>query len=724
MVSIEDASTGMDCVTYGRLAPRCEFGWFPCLAFTVNCTPKRATLARGTYWNPTRACSYFCQSAWRRRKFAGKRDPNQTSRLERSKIRCSAIDWSDLFHQETVVYEESTPLCVVQVPTSPIPGQKTGTSGIRKRTREVTQTPNFFENWFQSLFDVLVERYGRTSLNRATLVVGGDGREGNQAALRTLLRIAAANSLQRLIVLGPDAIATTPAISAAIRAAGALGGIALTASHNPGGADGDWGVKYNMENGGPAPDSFTSLIYERTLTISRYLEVEASDPEALCGRDGFDGVNFKRIQTVHRFRILPEGARDALQSPNPDRLPHSDGGRTFEIHLVDATATYVELMEGIFHFERLRALLRLPNFNMVYDAMYGSTGPFAFMIFGEKLGYWEYPWFRRGQYLPDFGGVHPEPNLENLADLVAEFFSDEDSPDFGAASDADGDRYLILGRKFVVQPSDSLAIMLDYALRPDFAAYCRFDGGLIRGVARSMPTSSAVDVVASRHNIRCYETPTGWKYFCNLLDAGLVSLCGEESCGAGGAHIREKDGLWAILFWLSILAYHNLQVAPGSKSTSVEDIVRAHWAHYGRNYYERWDFHGIERTTAERWMRNLERSVEGGEILSLRIDGPQLYAADVFHYQDPVDGSWARNQGVRLFFSSDRRMRAVLRLSGTSSADATLRVYLEKYVAPNDGDVQAVGELASSFVADIGRAALLYCGIVSELGRERPDLRA
>jgi phosphoglucomutase len=638
--------------------------------------------------------------------------------------RCCDIDADAFLDQETAVYEEATPLRVVRVPTKPIPNQKTGTSGMRKRTLEVAQTPHFLENWLQSLFDVLGHQLGKQALREGTMIVGGDGREWNLVALRKLWRIAAANGLGKLIVLGPDAIATTPAISAVIRATRAIGGIAFTASHNPGGLHGDWGVKYNMGNGGPAPDAFTAQIYERTKSIDRYFQLEATEPDALCGSDGLDGISVKRVNTIYRYHILRDQASDVDHSPSVGASGHRAHESIFEVHLVDATEEYVSLMERIFNFDHIRGLLKRPNFHMVFDAMHASTGPYVFEIFLERLRYSDYPWFRRGQYLPDFGGTHPDPNMENLADLVQEVFSDPDPPEFAAASDADGDRYLIFGKRFVVQPSDSLAVMLDYALNPDFSDYFRGDASPVRGVARSMPTSAAVDRVAEKYGLRCYETPTGWKYFCNLLDAGKISLCGEESCGAGSLHIREKDGLWAVLFWLSILAYCNKDREPEANRIGVEDVVRAHWAKYGRNYYERWDFDGVDRSTAEEWIRDLEQHVESGELLDAAQSDPKLYSADVFHYQDPVDGTWAHNQGVRLFFAPDRSTRAVIRLSGTSSTGATVRVYLEKYVSPHEGNVQYVGKEASNILADIGMATLALTGIPARLGRQQPDLRA
>ncbi|KAK4529918.1 hypothetical protein CCYA_CCYA02G0775 [Cyanidiococcus yangmingshanensis] len=663
--------------------------------------------------------------ATRRTKIAFVSRPPRKATRQSSHLQCCDFDANAFLNQGIAVYEEPTPLRVVRVPTKPIPNQKTGTSGMRKRTLEVAQTPHFLENWLQSLFDVLAEQLGADTLRQGTMIVGGDGREWNLVALRKLWRIAAANGLRKLIVLGPDAVATTPAISAVIRATKAIGGIAFTASHNPGGLYGDWGVKYNMGNGGPAPDAFTRLIYERTKSIDRYFQLEATQADALCGADGFDGISVKRVNTVYRFRILYDKEREInVTGPSHDTQSTDALESVFEVHLVDATEEYVSLMERIFNFDLIRGLLTRPNFRMVFDAMHGSTGPFAFEIFTERMRYWEHPWFRRGQYLPDFGGEHPDPSLQNLTELVQEVFTESDPPEFAAASDADGDRYLIFGRRFVVQPSDSLAIMLDYALRPDFAPYFRGAGNPPRGVARSMPTSAAVDRVAASHSICCYETPTGWKYFCNLLDAGKISLCGEESCGAGSVHIREKDGLWAILFWLSILAYNNRNREPEAPCVGVEDIVRAHWAKYGRNYYDRWDFDGIDGSRAQEWMRNLELRVENNDLIRAEQSEPKLYAADIFHYQDPIDGSWAFNQGVRLFFAPDRSSRAVLRLSGTSSAGATLRVYLEKYVSPDEGDVQSVGTEASRFLTDIGKATLLLTGILSELGCEQPNVLA
>lgn len=535
--------------------------------------------------------------------------------------------------------------------TQPIAGQRPGTSGLRKKVA-VFQQPHYLENFVQAIFDSLEGFAG------ATLVLGGDGRFHNLAAVQTILRMAAANGFGRVLV-GQGGILSTPAASCVIRKHGAFGGIILSASHNPGGPDGDFGIKYNTGNGGPAPEKITDAIYANTQQITRYLTVEAPEID--------------------------------LATP---------GTRTvgpMQVEVIDPVADHAELLATLFDFERIGAMLRRPGFRICFDAMHAVTGPYAHEIFVKRLGA-PAPSVINGVPLPDFGGGHPDPNPTYAEELVKTMFS-ADAPDFGAASDGDGDRNMIVGRHFIVTPSDSLAVLAANAhLVPGYAA------GL-KGVARSMPTSAAADRVAAALGIASFETPTGWKFFGNLLDAGKATLCGEESAGTGSDHVREKDGIWAVLFWLDILA---------ARGESVEAIVREHWRRFGRNFYSRHDYEGVDSAAANALMAHLRESLA---TLPGRVFGAETVAsADDFAYTDPVDGSLSTAQGIRIGLASGSRI--VFRLSGTGTEGATLRVYLERFEP--DAAKHAVDTQAA--LAPLIALADQLAGIRERTGRERPTV--
>ncbi|MBE9211125.1 alpha-D-glucose phosphate-specific phosphoglucomutase [Plectonema cf. radiosum LEGE 06105] len=498
------------------------------------------------------------------------------------------------------------------VSTQAFTDQKPGTSGLRKKVKTFEQ-PHYLENFVQSIFDSLEGYQGQT------LVLGGDGRFYNREAIQIILKMAAANGFGRVLV-GESGILSTPALSCIVRKYKAFGGIILSASHNPAGPDEDFGIKYNTDNGGPAPEKVTEAIYNRSKTIDAYKILEAEDV-------------------------------------NLDKLGSFELG-SMTVQVIDSVADYVELMQSLFDFDSIRQLLTAGDFRMCMDSLHAVTGPYAYALFEQRLGA-PAGTVHNGKPLEDFGGGHPDPNLVYAHELVDILFGDN-APDFGAASDGDGDRNMILGRNFFVTPSDSLAVLAANAkLVPAYSS------GLA-GVARSMPTSAAVDRVAAGEGIDCYETPTGWKFFGNLLDAGKVTLCGEESFGTGSNHVREKDGLWAVLFWLNILA---------SRKQSVEEIVREHWKTYGRNYYSRHDYEAVETLEANTLMENLRGSLS--TMKGKQFGKYQVEYADDFSYTDPVDGSISQNQGIRIGFTDGSRI--VFRLSGTGTQGATLRVYLESY---------------------------------------------
>jgi phosphoglucomutase len=539
---------------------------------------------------------------------------------------------------------------VQTIPTTPFQDQRPGTSGLRKKTRVFMQ-PHYVENFVQSVFDAVRETCGGDFRNEA-LVVGGDGRYFNRAAIQTIVCVAAANGFRHVRV-GRGGILSTPAMSAVIRRRGALGGLVLSASHNPGGIDGDFGIKYNVRNGGPAPESVTERVYALTLKISRYLTLQASD-----------------IDLDHEHTVAVGGT---------------------EVTVFDPLADYTALMEEIFDFDALRALFR-KGFRMAFDAMHGVTGPYAHHILERRLGAPEGT-VSRGQPLEDFGGLHPDPNQVHAADLVA-LMRRPDAPDMGAACDGDGDRNMILGRNFFVSPGDSLAVIAEQAR----ACIPGYRTGLT-GVARSMPTSTAVDRVARSQGIPCFETPTGWKFFGNLMDAEMCTLCGEESFGTGSDHVREKDGLWAVLCWLSILASNGKPLA-----TVVED----HWRRFGRSYYQRHDFENLNPQVASAMMEDLRRKLPA--LVATSLADSVVALADDFSYTDPVDGSVSTQQGLRILLADGSRI--ICRLSGTGTEGATLRLYLE--------GCRADGGLPIHQVLDpLLRAALDLLQMQERTGRER-----
>ena len=537
------------------------------------------------------------------------------------------------------------------VPTRPFTDQTPGTSGLRKRV-SVFQQPHYLENFVQAVLDAAALPAA------ATLVVGGDGRYYNREAIQVVLRIAAANGVGRVLV-GQAGVLSTPAASAVIRARQANGGIILSASHNPGGPNGDFGVKYNMSNGGPAPEQVTNAIARLTREITAYRTLDAPDVA---------------LDTIGEHRL-----------------------GDMVVQVVDPVADYAALMERLFDFGALRTLLSGGRFRMRFDAMHAVTGPYAREILERRLGA-PNGTVMNGEPLPDFGGGHPDPNLTYAHDLV-EAMRGDDAPDFGAASDGDGDRNMVLGRNFFVTPSDSLAVLAANAtLAPGYAR------GL-SGVARSMPTSAAADRVAAALGIECHETPTGWKFFGNLLDAGRITLCGEESFGTGSDHVREKDGLWAVLFWLNILA---------RRGESVEQIVRSHWRLYGRNYYTRHDYEEVPADGARAAMDRVKQQL--ATLPGSSIAGRRVTTADDFAYRDPVDGSVSERQGLRVMFEDGARI--VYRLSGTGTSGATVRIYIESY----EPDPSKQGMDAQDALRPLIDAAAALCDLRKNTGREAPTV--
>ena len=536
------------------------------------------------------------------------------------------------------------------IATTPFSDQKPGTSGLRKRV-PVFQQPHYLENFVQSIFDSISPPPG------ATLVVGGDGRYFNREAIQIIIKMAAANGLGRILV-GTGGILSTPAASCVIRKYATYGGIILSASHNPGGPDGDFGIKYNTANGGPAPEKITEAIFEMSKKIAQYRIADAPDVE---------------LDTQGEYAV-----------------------GDMAVSVFDPVDDYADMMESLFDFNAIRQLLS-GGFRIKFDAMHAVNGPYAREIFLNRLGAPESS-IMNCVPLPDFGNGHPDPNLTYAHELVEILYA-EDAPDFGAASDGDGDRNMILGRRFFVTPSDSLAILTANArLVPGYK-----EG--LAGVARSMPTSAAADRVASELGIPCYETPTGWKFFGNLMDAGKVTLCGEESFGTGSSHIREKDGLWAVLFWLNIVA---------CRHQSVEAITREHWAHFGRNVYSRHDYEGIPSDAANGVMKHLKDAfpdLPGQKFGSYTVD-----ICDDFSYTDPVDGSVSQSQGIRIIFTDGSRI--VFRLSGTGTEGATLRIYLEAY----DPDINHHHLDAQTALSELIGIAGQLSELSKRTGREQPTV--
>ena len=535
-------------------------------------------------------------------------------------------------------------------PTTPIANQKTGTSGLRKKV-SVFQQPHYLENFVQSIFDTIEHR------SRTTLVVGGDGRYFNLEATQIILKMAAANGFVRAVT-GQGALLSTPAVSHLIRKRGAIGGIVLSASHNPGGPDGDFGIKFNVANGGPAPESVTEAIYQRTTSIAGFSILEAPDVD--------------------------------LGKPGEVKL----GGLTVEI--VDPVADYARLMETLVDFDRIRKMFA-GGFRMCFDAMHAVTGPYAIEILEHRLG------AAKGTVIngvpkTDFGGHHPDPNLAHAHDLY-EMMIAPAGPDFGAASDGDGDRNMVVAPGLFITPNDSLAILTAHAHRAK-----GYKAGL-KGVARSSSTSVAVDRVAKKLGISCYETPTGWKFFGNLLDAGRITLCGEESFGTGSDHIREKDGLWAVLLWLDIIADLGLPA---------DRIVRDHWAEFGRDFASRYDYEDLPTEMAEALVNDLRArlpSLKGQKFAGLTVEN-----ADDFTYIDPVDGSKTTKQGLRVMFEGEAR--AILRLSGTGTSGATLRLYMQRYEPDVARQMDATAHMIKPVFAAINEIA----GIAERTGRFEPTV--
>lgn len=539
---------------------------------------------------------------------------------------------------------------ILTVSTTPYNDQKPGTSGLRKKVPHFQQ-PNYVQNFVQSIFDSLEGFLGQT------LVLGGDGRYYNREVIQIVLKMAAANGFGKVMV-GRGGILSTPATSNIIRKYKAFGGIILSASHNPGGPTEDFGIKYNAENGGPAPEKITDAIFALSKQIDKYMISDAPDID-------IDVPGMKSLENM-------------------------------EVHVFDPVEDYAALMETLFDFPAIKAKIG-SGFRVVFDAMSAVTGPYAKEILENRLGAAKGS-VRNFVPLPDFGGHHPDPNLVHAKDLYDEMMG-PDAPDFGAASDGDGDRNLIIGKGIFVTPSDSVAMLSANAhLAPGYAK------GLA-GIARSMPTSGAADRVAEKLGIGIYETPTGWKFFGNLLDAGMATICGEESAGTGSNHVREKDGLWAVLLWLNILAVRN---------ESAKDIVTKHWAAFGRNYYSRHDYEEIETGAANGLVDNLRSQL--ATLPGQKFGELTVQTADDFAYHDPVDHSVSEHQGIRILFEGGSRV--VFRLSGTGTSGATLRVYIERYepdASRHDLDTQQA-------LADLIAVADQIAGIKSRTGRDKPSV--
>jgi phosphoglucomutase len=546
---------------------------------------------------------------------------------------------------------------VIVTPTQPFNDQKPGTSGLRKKVK-VFQQAHYLENFVQSLFDTL------TVPNDAVLVIGGDGRYHNRQAIQTIISMAAANGFARVLI-GQGGILSTPAASHVIRKYKSFGGMVLSASHNQGGVNGDFGIKYNINNGGPAPEKITDEVFAKSKVISEY---KVSD--------------------------LPTVDIDTIGEKNFEGMV---AGHSFTVQVIDAVQDYADLMQSLFDFKAIKQLLA-SGFEMKFDAMHAVTGPYAKEIFVNRLNA-PIESLMNCEPSEDFGGGHPDPNLTYAEDLVNIMFAGEDALDFGAASDGDGDRNMILGQNFFVTPSDSLAVLAANAtLVPAYA-----NG--IAGVARSMPTSGAVDRVATKFNVPCFETPTGWKFFGNLMDAGKVTLCGEESFGTSSNHVREKDGLWAVLFWLNIIA---------AKKMGVEAILKAHWLEYGRNVYSRHDYEAIPTEAADSVIAHIKSQFSS--LPNQKFGHYTVKLCDDFSYHDSIDGSVSNNQGIRILFTDGSRI--VFRLSGTGTEGATLRIYLEAY-EPDSTKHHLDAQVA---LAEMIQIALQISQLIEKTGRVAPTV--
>jgi phosphoglucomutase len=537
------------------------------------------------------------------------------------------------------------------VATRPFEGQRPGTSGLRKKVKVFAQ-PHYLENFVQAIFDT------QRGLDGGTLVLGGDGRYYNRTAIQTIVRMAAANGVARLLV-GQAGILSTPAASCIIRKHRTQGGIVLSASHNPGGPEEDFGIKFNAPNGGPAPESITEAIYARTQSIDSFRTLETPDLD---------------LDTIGTARV---------------------GEMTVEV--IDPVADYADLMAKLFDFNAIHQLFNSGVFRMRFDAMHAVTGPYATEILERRIGA-PPGTVMNGSPLEDFGGGHPDPNLAHAKELVA-MTHGADGLDFAAASDGDGDRNMVLGRDFFVTPSDSLAVLAANAHHAP-----GYREGIV-GIARSMPTSQAADRVAEQLGIDCYETPTGWKFFGNLLDAGRITLCGEESFGTGSDHVREKDGLWAVLFWLNLLA---------ARKQSVAEIVHEHWRRFGRNFYTRHDYEAVDAEAARQLMDHLRILLP--DLPHKTLGGYKVDYADDFAYTDPIDGSRAEAQGIRIGLEGGSRL--VYRLSGTGTEGATLRVYLESF----EPDAGRHNQDTQEVMAPLILIARELAQIEARTGRTEPDV--
>ncbi|KAJ7281410.1 phosphoglucomutase [Mycena rebaudengoi] len=562
------------------------------------------------------------------------------------------------------------PHTVKEIPTKPFDGQKPGTSGLRKRVK-VFQQEHYTENFIQSILDS-IEAKG------STLVIGGDGRYFSPETVQTILKIGSANGVAKFIV-GKDSILSTPAVSNIIRKYKATGGILLTASHNPGGPDKDFGIKYNVSNGGPAPENVTNKIYEKTKTISSYKVIEASPVD---------------LSTIGEFSYGPS-----------------------KVSIIDSVADYVVLLESIFDFPLIKSFLssHTNDFRVLFDGLHGVTGPYAQALFVDVLGLPKSS-VQNCIPLPDFGGGHPDPNLTYAHTLVDAV--EKDGIEFGAASDGDGDRNMIYGKGAFVTPSDSVAIIAHWA---DSIPY--FKKGGVKGLARSMPTSKAIDLVAQKKGFEYFEVPTGWKFFGNLMDAGRLSICGEESFGTGSDHIREKDGLWAVIAWLNILAAANRE-SP-NKLIGINDLLHAHYAIYGRSFFSRYDYEEVPSAGANALVAHLNQALKSGSLnktthtsatTSTKFTVSGLYD---FEYKDPIDHSVSSNQGQVITFSDGSRV--VFRLSGTGSEGATVRMYVERYLGP-EASAAELAEDAAEGLKGLIEVALELSKLKHFLGVDKPTV--